>query len=219
MTKRRFRTGRAGVDPAVSGYPSGPGSPRRAVAAAISGLEGARWAVVVEGVSDQIALETVAGRLGRDFSCEGVVVVPVGGARAVGRFVAEHGRRNASGPRLVGLCDEPEEQVFRRAFGGDEGPESAAIFVCRPDLEGEMIRAVPQGRLEAILESEGDLRSFRTFQRQPEWRDSTFAAQMRRFLGAGARRKARYARLLAADVDVSRLPNPLSDLLMHIGPR
>jgi hypothetical protein len=41
---------------------------------------------------------------------------------------------------------------------------------------------------------------------------------MRRFMGAGARRKARYARLLAEAIDLPSLPPPISGLLARIGP-
>ena len=45
--------------------------------------------VLVEGVSDRIAIETLAGRLGRDLAADDVTVVPVGGAHAIGRFLED----------------------------------------------------------------------------------------------------------------------------------
>jgi len=48
----------------------------------------ARAVVLVEGVSDQIAVETLAGRRGRDLAAEGIAVLPVGGAHGVGRYLA-----------------------------------------------------------------------------------------------------------------------------------
>ena len=41
-------------------------------------LVGARAAVLVEGASDQAALESLAVRLGRDLAAEGVHVLPMG---------------------------------------------------------------------------------------------------------------------------------------------
>ena len=66
-----------------------------------------RAAVLVEGISDQRAVETLARRQGRDLEAEGVAVVPIGGAQAIG-----HCRRHL-GPggldlRLAGLCDVGE---------------------------------------------------------------------------------------------------------------
>ena len=43
--------------------------------------------VLVEGVSDQAAVQTLAERSGRDLRAEGVFVVPMGGATNVGHFV------------------------------------------------------------------------------------------------------------------------------------
>jgi predicted ATP-dependent endonuclease of OLD family len=48
--------------------------------------------VFVEGISDQRALETLAERRGPDLDVEGVRIVPIGGAHAIGRFVARFGR-------------------------------------------------------------------------------------------------------------------------------
>jgi len=42
-----------------------------------------RAVVLVEGVSDQRALTTLATRRGRDLDTEGVSVVPIGGAHSV----------------------------------------------------------------------------------------------------------------------------------------
>jgi hypothetical protein len=44
-----------------------------------------RAVVLVEGLSDRIALEAVASRRGRSLSAEGVSVVDLGGAKNVGR--------------------------------------------------------------------------------------------------------------------------------------
>ena len=39
--------------------------------------------VLVEGLSDQAAVEALAERRGRDLDAEGVAVVPIGGAQAI----------------------------------------------------------------------------------------------------------------------------------------
>ena len=44
-----------------------------------------RAVILVEGVSDQRAVEGVAELRGRDLAAEGVAVVPIGGAQASGR--------------------------------------------------------------------------------------------------------------------------------------
>jgi hypothetical protein len=91
--------------------------------------------------------------------------------------------------------------------------EELGFYVCVEDLEDEMIRAIGTARVEELVDSQGDLGSFRSLQRQPEWRGQPPGAQLRRFLGSGAGRKLRYARLLAGAVDMDRLPHPLEAVL------
>jgi hypothetical protein len=83
-------------------------------------------------------------------------------------------------------------------------------------LEDELISAVGAARVEALFDSQGDLGSFRTSQMQPGWRDRNVESQMRRFLGSGARRKLRYARLLVESLDLDGVPRPLDALLAEV---
>jgi len=91
--------------------------------------------------------------------------------------------------------------------------EREGFFVCDRDLEDELIRAVGPGTIETILAEEKDLTSFRTLQKQAAWRDAGVVDQFRRFLGAGARRKLRYASLLVRALDLDHQPRPLRRLL------
>ena len=94
--------------------------------------------------------------------------------------------------------------------------ERLGFYVCVQDLEDELIRAVGVARVEVLFESQGDLGPFRTLQMQPGWRGQDVEAQMRRFLGSGARRKLRYARLLVGSMDLDRAPRPLDALLAEV---
>jgi hypothetical protein len=119
------------------------------------------------------------------------------------------------------MCDAAEEDYFRRglAAAGLGSPqtrpemEQLGFFVCVEDLEDELIRASGRELIEALLDAQGDLSSFRILQKQPAWKQQSFAAQMRRFLGAGARRKLRYARLLVHALPLERMPTPLEEVL------
>src|SRR5690348_9905875 len=71
--------------------------------------------VLVEGISDRAAVEALAERRGRDLAAEGVSVVPIGGAQAIGRFLVRFGPQGL-GLRLAGLCDAGEELEFRRGL-------------------------------------------------------------------------------------------------------
>jgi hypothetical protein len=185
-------------------------------------VDSALAVVLVEGVSDQIALETAAVARGRDLDAERVVVVPIGGAHAIVGFLTRFGPLGA-GLRLAGLCDLHEEEVFRRALVAAEvaSPRTRAdmerlgFYVCVDDLEDELIRAVGAEAAEALFDSQGDLASFRSLQSQPAWRGRAPEAQVRRFLGSGSGRKLRYARLLVEEaVGRDALPRPLDALLM-----
>ena len=179
--------------------------------------------MLVEGLSDRIALETLATRRGRDLDAEGVSVVPIGGAQAIGRVLANHAA-NGRETTLAGLCDVGEEDVFRRSleragFGSGlsrADMERLGFYVCVVDLEDELIRALGPDRVQAVLEAHGDLRPFHTFQKQPAWHGRPVAGQLRRFMGSADRRKLRYARLLVEALDLTEIPRPLDGVLAHV---
>lgn len=179
--------------------------------------------VLVEGVSDQHALEALARRRGRSLGDEGVAVVPIGGAQAICRALERFGP-GGLGARLAGLCDAGEEGDFRRGLeraglgpGLDRaGMERLGFYVCDADLEDELIRALGAPVVEEIVAARGELRAFRTLQKQPGWRGRLTEEQLRRFLGSGARRKIEYAPLLVDALDLDRVPRPLDGVLAHI---
>jgi hypothetical protein len=174
----------------------------------------------VEGTSDRVALEALANRRGRDLAAEGVSVVPIGGAQAIGRFLERYGPRGLN-LELAGLCDAAEEPDFRRAleragFGSiltRAEMERLGFYVCVRDLEEELIRALGTDAVEEIIAAQGELGAFRTLQKQAAWRSRPTAEQLRRFMGSGGRRKIRYARLLVDALDLDKVPRPLDGVL------
>jgi len=184
-----------------------------AAAARARSDQGSCAVVLVEGMSDQAAVQTLAERSGRDLHAEGVFVVPMGGATNVGHFVDLFGP-GGFGVRLAGLCDQGEERDFRRGLDG-AGTE-APYFVCVADLEDELIRALGTGRVEDLIEAEGESGPFLTFTRQPAHRDTARDQQLRRFMGTRSGRKIRYGHLLAAALDLTRIPAPLAGLLSAV---
>lgn len=87
---------------------------------------------------------------------------------------------------------------------------AAGFHVCRTDLEDELIRAVGPDGVIGQMDEHGDLGAFRTLQKQPQWVDRPVEAQMRRFIGSGARRKLRYASILTkAAAAADSIPAPL----------
>ncbi len=181
---------------------NGPAAALRATAEAMAKAGGAGAVILVEGISDQIALETAARCRGRDLDAEHVVVVPIGGAHAIGRFLPGFAHL-----LVAGLYDVGEEAVIRRRLGGLEG-----FFACDRDLEDELIRAVGTAGVEALFEANGDLGAFRSMQNQPAWRGHETGAQMRRFLASGSRRRRRYVRILVERA----VPPPLDAVLAYV---
>lgn len=207
------------AEQALAGYPSGPLAPIEATALALERASGASALILVEGVSDQVAVETLALRRGRDLDSEGVVVFPVGGAHGFLPHLLEFGPRGRN-LRLAGMYDVGEDSFLRqglRAAGlGDGDPKESGFHVCVLDLEDELIRAAGIPRAEALLDSQGDLQPFRTLQSQPSWRGRDPAGQLRRFLGSGSRRKLRYAGLLVGVVELDQMPRPLDAVLAAV---
>jgi hypothetical protein len=182
-----------------------------------------RTVVIVEGVSDRLALETLARRYDRDLTGEGVSIVPIGGAHGIGRFLDGLAAPLAS-IKLAGLCDAGEEGSYRRALeragvGSDltrARLEALGFYVCEADLEDELIRSLGAAAVEEVVAANGDLVPFRTLQKQPAWRGRPPEEQLRRFMGSGGNRKFRYARLLVEALDLERVPRPLDRLLAHV---
>jgi hypothetical protein len=87
------------------------------------------------------------------------------------------------------------------------------VFVCDPDLEGELVRALGIPAVESVIAANGELESFRRLQNQPAQRGRPIEAQLARFFGGRSGNKRRYAALLAAAVPLDRIPGPLAALL------
>lgn len=179
--------------------------------------------VLVEGLSDWFALEALAERRGRDLAAERVAILPMGGATNLGRYLTLLGPRGR-GLRLAGLCDDAEQDLFRRGLeraGLGAGiqrsdMESLGFFVCVRDLEDELIRALGVDAVVAVIERAGDLRSLRRLQQTPFHRDRSLEQQLHRFMGARSGRKYLYARALVQAIDLDATPRPLGALLDHV---
>jgi OLD-like protein len=171
-----------------------------------------RAVVLVEGTSDRRAVETLARRRGRELDAEGVAVVPMGGYGNLPRVLEQ-----VRGLRVAGLYDAGEERHFLRALGcvDRDELERAGFYACTRDLEEELTRAVGADGVLRVLEEQGELRSFRTYQKQPAHRDRTLEEQLHGFMW---NRKQRYAVFLVEALDLARTPRPLDRVLAHVLP-
>ncbi len=182
-----------------------------------------RTIVLVEGVTDELALTLAARRLGRNLKAEGVSVVPINGAHAISRFLRQLAAEEP-GAKLAGLYDEGEEEVIRAAleragYGRnlDRGQlEGVGFFACIADLEDELIRAAGETILSSLIELEGDAQPWRTFRNQQAWHGRPVDQQFRRFIRSVSERNSRYIRAIVETIDPSRLPRPLRLLLDYV---
>jgi len=179
-----------------------------------------RRVILVEGVSDRAALESLATILRRNLDDEKIAIIPMGGAMSIRRYVRVLGPGGLH-LTLSGLCDAGEENFFRRSLEKEEvgtaftreGLEGLGFFVCDPDLEDELIRALGAPAIEQAFADEGDLAAFRTFQNQPFQRTKTLEQQLHRFLGTIGGRKERYGGVLASRLKPPDIPRPLLSVL------
>ena len=184
-----------------------------------------RTIVLVEGVTDELALRLAARRSGRDLEAEGVSIIPINGAHAISRFLQQLAAEKP-GARLAGLYDEGEEDVIRAALErAGYGPnldrghlEGVGFFACIADLEEELIRAAGETTLSRLIQLEGDAQPWRTFRSQQAWHGRPVDQQLRRFIRSVSERNSRYIRAIVETMDPSRLPRPLRLLLDYVEP-
>jgi hypothetical protein len=179
--------------------------------------------VLVEGRSDVAAVAVLCTARGLSPTDGGFALVDMGGVTNVGHHLTRL-RTVPGGPRVLGLCDAPEERFVVRALRR-EGLEvdsrddlaRAGFVVCDRDLEDELIRALGPDRVERVVERLGQLEQLRAFQRQPQWRGRDVHDQLRRFAGTASGRKELFARGLAEELTPDETPPPLARLLDTLG--
>ena len=184
-----------------------------------------RTIVLVEGVTDELALTLAARRSGRDLEAEGVSVIPINGVHAIGRFLKQLAAEEPQA-NLVGLYDEGEEEVIRAAleragYGprlDRSGLERFGFFACSADLEDELVRAAGEAVLSRLIELEGDAQPWRTFRKQHAWQGRPADHQFRRFIRSQSGRNSRYIRAIVETIDPSDLPRPIRMLLDYVEP-
>jgi hypothetical protein len=182
--------------------------------------------VLVEGVTDELAVTLAARRSGRDLEAESVSVLPINGAHAISRFLRQL-RADEPEARLAGLYDEGEEEVIQAAleragYGQNLDRtrlEEIGFFACIADLEDELTRAAGESILSRLIEIEGDTQPWHTFRSQRAWHGRPFEQQFRRFIRSVSERNSRYIRAIVETIDPSRLPRPLRLLLDYVEPR
>jgi hypothetical protein len=175
--------------------------------------------VLVEGPSDAAAVRALARRRSHDLDAAGISIEAMGGYGNLGRFLKRYGP-SGLGVRLAGLYDAPEERHFRRGlaragFGSSltrADLEALGFYACDVNLEDELTRAMDPAAMEELLEAQGELGAFRTYQKQPAHREERIETQLRGFLW---NRKHKYGVLIIDALDLDRIPRPLAEVLAH----
>jgi hypothetical protein len=175
--------------------------------------------VLVEGPSDAAAVQALARRRGNDLDAEGLSILAMGGYGNLGRFLERYGPSGLD-LRLAGLYDAPEERHFTRGlaragFGSiltRADLEALGFYACDANLEDELTRALGPAAMEELLEAQGELSAFRTYQKQLAHRERPIEAQLRGFLW---NRKLQYGVLIVNALELDRIPRPLEQVLAH----
>lgn len=162
-------------------------------------------------------------RLGRDLEAEGVSVLAMGGSKNIATYLARFGPGGLD-VKVAGLCDAGEEADLQRALEraglgaslSRADMEGLGFFVCVVDLEDELIRSLGIETTEQVLNAQGKLGTFRSFQKQRAWVGRNPQLQLRRFIASHSGLKIQSAPMLVEALDLSRVPRPLELLLAYI---
>lgn len=180
-------------------------------AALESRSRGASTVLLVEGVSDVAAIDALAVQTGADLAANGTIVVPMGGATNIRRYL---GAVTDLGLRAGGLVDDAEARYFARALGVEVAQlRDHGFFVCEPDLEVELVRALGTERTIRVIRAQGDLKLWEIFSNQPFQRDRPLDARLHRFFGTTSGRKESYGKALVEALEPGTAPEPLTELL------
>lgn len=182
----------------------------------------ARKVILVEGISDLLAIRAVARRGGRNLDAEGVSVLSLDGGGGFDAYVKLLGPAGLK-IEVLGLCDadqEPQWSTWLEAAGFGAGLDRAAMealgfFVCDRDLEDELIREIGVADVLALIDAEGELTAFQTFAGQAAHASKTPEDQIRSFFRKQGR-KARYAPLLVNATAPGGEPRPLREILSRV---
>ena len=178
-----------------------------------------RTVALLEGVSDVAAVRAVARARGLDEDRDGFALVDLRGVTNVRAALL---RWQAEQPevRVIGLCDAGEARYAEgalRAAGAwvrdASDLASYGFFVCSPDLEAELIRALGAGRATEVVRDLGLGQKLDSLRQMPAWRDRPLDEVLHRFAGTASGRKEVCARAFAEALTPATTPEPLARLV------
>lgn len=182
----------------------------------------AETVILVEGISDLLAIRMLARRSDRDLDSAGATLLSLDGGGLFVHYLALFGP-NGLDLRLLGLVDADHEQTWSIALTNagvpiaDRGALNAAgVQVCVPDLEGEFVVALGTQRVAELLDEESQTADFEAWivqkglvQVSPERRQAAW-------IGRSSASKVFWAPVLAENTPLDDIPAPLSALLSDV---
>lgn len=177
--------------------------------------------MLLEGVSDVAAVRVLAGRRGIDTATD-VRLIDLHGVTNVRRTLVD---LLAAEPHVevLGLCDAAEArfvlgalQAVGRTVDDVDDLATHGFFVCRVDLEHELIQALGPDRTVQIVRGLRLGPKLASLQQQPAWQSRALTDQLHRFCGVASGRKALMAGAMAAALTPEEVPEPLERLLARL---
>ncbi len=176
----------------------------------------AETVILLEGHSDLLAIRVLARALDVDLDARGISLLSLDGAGSVVHYLSLFGPAGL-GLTLRGLCDADHEETWRTRLqdAGIEVTDRAAMNavgfqVADADLEEELIGALGTQRVSELIEKENADQAFANFTQQGAIARLSLAEQQHDFLH---KQSVRWAPVLAADLSVEDIPQPIRDLL------
>lgn len=179
-----------------------------------------RKALLVEGISDQYAIDALAARRGKNRDAAGVSIVVMAGAGGIRTYLSLLGPKGL-GVELAGLCDVSDEARWSKALG-DHGfgkpldraaMAKVGFFVCDKDLENVLITTLGTDQTLQVIAAQGDKAAFEAFSKEPAHSGKSLHEQLHDFIHA---RNVIYAALLVDALDLANVPPPLEGVVDEI---
>jgi ABC-type cobalamin/Fe3+-siderophores transport system ATPase subunit len=176
----------------------------------------AETVVLVEGFSDFLAIRALATTLGVNLDGAGVTLLSLEGADLVVHYLRLFGPSGLD-LNLHGLCDLDHEEAWRGRLEqvGIPAPDlpamnAAGFYVCDPDLEAELLGALDEQQIEALIAEEGAEAHFASFS-QKDLNAGLSTSELQ--LHYVKSQKIRWAPLVAAAIEATRVPTPIRELI------
>lgn len=114
-----------------------------------------RRVLIVEGISDRIILERVAGLTDRDLDRLGISLLEAGGAGDMGPFQQLFGETGFKVPMSQLVDEDAQEKVANQRGIKIADLEKHSVWTSKADLEEEYVRAIGKDAVWSILQSSG----------------------------------------------------------------